>query len=155
MIVHTSVKGCRPMNIHNKRSFFRLPFQHPLCAELKIIDSDDIVPESRIIKAALLDLSAGGARFYTAAPLPEDDNLLVELKFTAMGKVYRPIGTIARSILQEEGHYEYSAQFSLNETETAALTGVLNQMSVKLRKIPVLSGCSFCTEEELREFNPL
>lgn len=143
------------MNINNMRSFFRVEFQHPLCAELKIIAYEEIDPESKVVKAALVNLSAGGARFYTAAPLPETDHLLVELKFTAMGKEYKPVGTIVRSILQEEGHYEYSAQFSLNETDIAALTGTLNQMSVRLRKTPVLSGCSFCTDEDLLEFKPL
>ncbi|MBP1156179.1 MULTISPECIES: PilZ domain-containing protein [unclassified Paenibacillus] len=143
------------MSVNNKRSFFRVEFQHPLCAELKIIDYEVIDPESKIVKAALVNLSAGGARFYTASPLPEEDHLLVELKFTAMGKEYKPVGTIARSILPEEGHYEYSAQFSLDETDTAALTGMLNQMSVKLRKTPVLTGCSFCTDEDLIGFKPL
>lgn len=144
------------MNIDNKRNFFRLPFQHPLCAELKIIGyKEEATPESRIVKAALLDLSAGGARFYTAAPLPEDDNLLVELKFTILGKEFKPVGTIVRTHTSEERHYGYSAQFSLDETAIASLTGVLNQMSVKLRKHPVLSGCSFCTEEDLLEFERL
>ncbi|NTZ18366.1 PilZ domain-containing protein [Paenibacillus sp. JMULE4] len=139
------------MSNANRRHFFRLPFQHPLCAELKMIDYKGLMPESRIVKAALLDLSAGGARFRTAAPLPDDDNLLVELKFTVM----QPVGTIVRSMRSEEEHDEYSIQFSWNEADIAALTGVLNQMAVKLRNKTVLPGCSFCTEEDLLEFKRL
>ncbi|MGF9715036.1 PilZ domain-containing protein [Paenibacillus naphthalenovorans] len=143
------------MSNANRRHFFRLPFQHPLCAELKMIDYKDLMPESRIVKAALLDLSAGGARFRTAAPLPDDDNLLVELKFTVMHKEFKPVGIIVRSMRSEEEHDEYSIQFSWNEADIAALTGVLNQMAVKLRNKTVLPGCSFCTEEDLLEFKRL
>lgn len=136
----------------NKRSFFRVPFAHPLGAELKIIGQNDMDSGTKMLPAAILDLSAGGARVYTAAPLPEESSLLVELRFTALGSVYRPFGPVVRSILTAQGQYEYSIQFSLDENGTAALTGMLNQLAVKLRKTPTLPSCSFCTEEELADF---
>ncbi|MFB6363882.1 PilZ domain-containing protein [Paenibacillus elgii] len=139
----------------NKRSFFRLRFQQPLCAELKLIGMADLEPEFKTRKAALLDLSAGGARFFTAAPLPDESRLLIELKFTALAKEYRVLGLLVRSGQTETGHPEYCIQFSHNETETAALTSMLNQLAIKLRKTTVISQCSFCTEEDLAEFGIL
>ncbi len=139
----------------NKRSFFRLRFQQPLCADLKIIGMADLEPEFKKTKAALLDLSAGGARFFTAAPLPDERHLLIELRFTALAKEYRTLGALVRSGRTETGHPEYGIQFSHTEKETAALTGMINQLAIKLRKTAVISQCSFCTEEILAEFGIL
>ncbi|UUZ85745.1 PilZ domain-containing protein [Paenibacillus sp. P26] len=140
---------------NNKRSFFRVSFRHPLGGEVKLIGWKDRNPDFLETKAAILDLSAGGARILTAAPLPEEPGLLVELRFTALGVLYRPIGLVVRTLLPVEGQYEYSIQFSLNEPDTAALTGMLNQLAIKLRKTPTPSNCSFCTEEELTAFHSL
>ncbi|MCP1306101.1 PilZ domain-containing protein [Paenibacillus tyrfis] len=130
-------------------------FQQPLRAELKIIGIADLEPEFKTMKAAMLDLSAGGARFLTAAPLPEESRLLIELKFTALAKEYRTLGILVRSGQTETGHPEYCVQFSHNEKETTALTSMINQLAIKLRKTTVISQCSFCTEEDLAEFGIL
>ncbi|TVY06717.1 PilZ domain-containing protein [Paenibacillus cremeus] len=143
------------MATDNKRNFFRLLFSHPIGAEIKIIGHDDSDPDYKVFKTALVDISAGGARFYTVNPLPEEHNLLVEMKFTALGKDFRLLGTIVRSILPEPGHYEYCSQFSLDEADTTALTSMINALSIKLRKTPTPSGCSFCPAEELADFLPL
>lgn len=140
------------MGTENRRSFFRLTFPIPLGADLKIIGTDDIDPEAKLYKAALVDLSAGGARFFTQDPLPEIPGLLAELRFISLGKEYRPFGPIVRTILTEPGHYEYSIQFSLDDSDTTALTGMLNQLAIKLRRKPNVAGCSFLTPEESAEF---
>lgn len=139
----------------NQRSFFRLQFAHPLGAEVKVIGLEDVMPDQKQTPAALIDLSAGGSRFFTASPLPSEPHALLELRFTAFGVVYRPLGIVVRSILPEEDHYEYCVQFSLDEPDTAAMTSMLNQMAIKLRKSPTLANCSFCTPQELALFKPL
>ncbi|WP_284638823.1 PilZ domain-containing protein [Paenibacillus silviterrae] len=143
------------MTNDNKRGFYRLQFIHPLLADAKLIGFDGLELDYKMVKAALLDLSAGGARFYTDAPFPDEGNLLVELRFMALGKEFRLLGLVVRTIRPVEEHYEYCVQFSLDEADTAALTSIVNQMSIKLRKTPVLSNCSFATEEELLAFMPL
>lgn len=143
------------MSTNNKRSFFRLDFKHPLGAEVKLIGLDETEVNHKTVKAAVMDLSAGGARFYTDAPLPEESNLLVELKFIGLGSTFRLLGIVVRTIHSAEEHYEYCIQFSLDEPDTAALTSLVNQLAIKLRKTDTLSNCSFCTEEELETFLPL
>jgi hypothetical protein len=140
---------------NNKRSFFRLDFKHPLGADVKVIGLDESELEHKIVKAAIMDLSAGGARFYTDAPLPDEMNLLVELKFIGLGSTCRLLGLVVRTIRSADGHHEYCVQFSLDEPDTAALTSLVNQLAIKLRKATTLSNCSFCTEEELESFLPL
>ncbi|WP_281887963.1 PilZ domain-containing protein [Paenibacillus sp. YYML68] len=139
---------------NNKRHYFRLTFQSPLGAELKIIGAEDVGAEMKWYQAALVDLSAGGARFYTSAPLPETENLLTELRFTILNVEHRPYGVIVRSILPEAGHYEYCIQFSWQDSETNVLTRMLHQLALRIRRNPIVSGCSFLTEEELAAFSP-
>ncbi|MGG2199464.1 MULTISPECIES: PilZ domain-containing protein [Paenibacillus] len=140
------------MSTNNKRNFFRLTFTVPLGADVKIFGMGDLDPETKLYKAALVDLSAGGARFFTQAPLPDKPGLLTELRFMCLGHEYRPYGPIVRSILPEPGHYEYCIQFSLDDTDTSALTRMLNQLAIKLRRTPNVPGCSFLTPEETAEF---
>ncbi|SDC77781.1 PilZ domain-containing protein [Paenibacillus sp. UNCCL117] len=143
------------MSLDNKRSFFRINLPQPLGADLKIIGTDHIDQHPKLHKAAIIDISAGGARFYTHAPLPDDHNLLAELKFLCMGKELRPYGVIVRSSLPEPGHCEYSLQFSLDDTDTADLAGTLNQLAIRLRKVTPMTSCSFLTPEEAARFFPL
>lgn len=141
----------------NKRKFFRVHFSHPLLAEIKLIglQDRDFEPEIKYYKAAVVDIGAGGARFYTETPLPDEHRLLVEMKFTVLGKLYSPLGTIVRSILPKQGHYEYCTEFSSQESETAALTSMLNNIAIKLRKSKTPEDCSFCSDEDLAAFMPL
>ncbi|AFC32053.1 PAS/PAC and GAF sensor-containing diguanylate cyclase/phosphodiesterase [Paenibacillus mucilaginosus 3016] len=137
----------------NKRRFFRLKLQRPLGAELRMVGVHDSHTVTRTMKTALLDLSAGGARFIATDPLPDEKHLLVELRFTALGRDYKPLGVIVRTV-DTGGHPQYCAQFSLDEQDTATLASVINQLSIKLRRSPVLSSCSFVPEEELEGLGP-
>ncbi|MCZ8518909.1 MULTISPECIES: PilZ domain-containing protein [Paenibacillus] len=138
----------------NKRRFFRLKLQHPLGAELRMVGVHDTQTIRHTLKTALLDISAGGARFIATGPLPEEKHLLFELRFTALGKDYKPLGVMVRKVETAGGHPQYCAQFSLDEQDTASLASVINQLSVKLRKNPVLSSCSFLTDEDLQTLGP-
>ncbi|MEK8129823.1 PilZ domain-containing protein [Paenibacillus filicis] len=143
------------MSQDNKRSFFRLALSQPLGAELKIIGAEWIDSTFKQHKAAIVDISAGGARFYTPSPLPEQLGLLAELKFQCLGKELRPYGIIVRAVLPEPGHCEYSLKFSLDDTDTSDLAGTLNQFAIRLRKQTPMSSSSFLTPEEASEFGPL
>ncbi|WP_159887678.1 PilZ domain-containing protein [Paenibacillus puerhi] len=143
------------MSLENKRHFFRVSLPQPLGAELKIIGADDIDSHYKVHKAAIIDLSAGGARFFTPSPLPDRPSLLAQLTFLCVGKEYRPYGPIIRASLPEPGHCEYSVQFSLDDTDTAELAGALNQLAIRLRKPAALTSCSFLTSEEISVFRPL
>ncbi|WP_248926535.1 PilZ domain-containing protein [Paenibacillus hamazuiensis] len=142
------------MNTENKRSFFRLSFVHPLCAELKIIGLPDDA-EVKTAKIAIHDISAGGMRFVSDINFSEELNVLFEVKFTALGKPYKILGQLLRVKEVKPQIYEYSTKFSLNEPEESALVSMLNALSIKLRKVNVLSSCSFCTDEELAQFKLL
>jgi hypothetical protein len=143
------------MSQENKRRFFRLAMPQPLGADLKIIGADWIESTSKLHKAAIIDLSAGGARFYTQTPLPEQLGLLAELRFQCLGKELRPYGVIVRAALPGPGPCEYSLQFSLDDTDTSDLAGTLNQFAIRLRKQMPMSTSSFLTEEEASAFQPL
>jgi hypothetical protein len=142
------------MNYENKRSFFRLSFAHPLCAEFKRVGLPDTL-EPKTSKIAILDISGGGMRFRSDINFTEELYVLFEAKFTGLGKTYKLLGQILRMKPVHSDIYEYSAKFSLNESDESALISLLNSMSIKLRKTKVLSSCSFCTEEELSRFHLL
>ncbi|TBL78224.1 PilZ domain-containing protein [Paenibacillus thalictri] len=142
------------MNRENQRSFFRLAFEHPLCAELKIIGLQDGL-ETKTGKIAIHDVSAGGMRFWSDIDFTNELNVLFEAKFIGLGKPYKLLGQILRIKEVKPRIYEYSSKFSLSEAEESALISLLNAMSIKLRKMKMLSSCSFCTNEELELFQLL
>lgn len=140
------------MNAENKRHFFRVSFPHPLCAELKIIGTPDTL-ETKTGKIAIHDMSAGGMRFRSDINFTNELHILFEAKFTALGKPYKLLGQILRAKEIHSPIYEYSAKFSLGAQAESDLVHILNMLSIKLKKTKVLSSCSFCTEEELKQFN--
>jgi hypothetical protein len=142
------------MTTNNQRSFFRLSFNHPLCAEFKLIGeaTDDAMKQSKI---AILDISAGGTKFISTIDFTDELHSLFEIKFMALGKPYKLLGQLLRCRTIHAGIYECSSRFSITEAEENALTSVLNNIAIKMRKAKslTLTNCSFCTQEELAEFH--
>jgi hypothetical protein len=134
----------------NKRSFYRLSFEHPLCSDLKIVGAYGKEMESKKTRVVVKDISAGGLRFSTRLNLPPEANMVLEFRFTLLDKEVRTIGVIQRKWEPDDTHMiDYGVKFTIFENDEIALSGMINNLAVRLKRSPMLSSCSFCTEEDL------
>lgn len=138
------------MSTHNNaRNYFRLNFEHPLCAECKIIGVSGATVESKKTIICVLDLSANGMRYVSRLALPADGNILLEYRFVILGQEIKILGTIVRRKQASDTVFEYAVVFSAYDNEMDALSGLINILAIKLRKVKTLSNCSFCTQEQI------
>lgn len=131
----------------NKRRFFRLAFSHPLCADMKMIPLEDVDLDNRSTRVGIVNISGGGLKFVSPMKLPDDVQMLLEFKFVMLNKEVKLLGQIVRRM--ETERFEYSVNFTLDDNQLSSLIQLINTLSVKLRKQPRLSSCSFCTDDEM------
>jgi hypothetical protein len=140
------------MSTVNKREYFRIGLKIPLSAQLKIVGINNTLVETKYASIFVTDISAGGLRIHSKLDLPLHIDLLLEFTFSLFHKDVKFLGTIVRKSTLTSTLFEYGIRFSLNETQHALLTGHLNLLSIRLRQSSMITSCSFCTEEELKEF---
>jgi len=60
--------------VENKRNYYRVCIEKPLCGGFKIIECNAMSLSTRLIKACITDIGPGGLSFATKLSLPVDDN---------------------------------------------------------------------------------
>lgn len=136
----------------NRREYYRLTLHIPLTSRFKIIGYKQTQVNSSSTFIYIVDISAGGLRMHSKLNLPEREGLLLEFRFQLFNRELCVLGTIIRKKLLMGSIYEYGVEFSLDDLIREVLLSHLHLLSVRLRNTPVLTSCSFCTEEELQSF---
>jgi hypothetical protein len=140
------------VSINNQREYFRIGLQIPLSAQLKIIGINKILVDTKFAQIFVTDISAGGLCIHSKLDLPLHMDLLLEFNFSLFDKQMKVIGTVTRKSNLENALFEYGIQFFIDENLHKELLGKLNLLHVRLRQTNVISSCSFCSEEEMKQF---
>lgn len=139
-------------NSNNRREFYRLTLHIPLSAQFKIIGYNQTALNSNSSYIYIVDLSAGGLRMHSRLNLPPNEGLLLEFRLRLFDREITVLGVIVRKTAMPGGIFEYGISFSLNDQTKELLLGSIHLLSIRLRNTPVLTSCSFGTEEEVRKF---
>ncbi|MFD0680324.1 MULTISPECIES: PilZ domain-containing protein [unclassified Paenibacillus] len=140
------------MSKANKREYFRIGLKIPLSAQLKIVGINNILVDTKYARIFVTDISAGGLRVHSKLDLPLNIDLLLEFMFSLFHSELKVLGTIVRKSAISSTMYEYGIRFSLDENQHTLLMGHLNLLSIRLRQSNIISSCSFCSEEEMKQF---
>ncbi|MNC22022.1 hypothetical protein D3C75_700110 [compost metagenome] len=84
--------------------------------------------------------------------LPLLGSLLLEFDIELFHSKLKLLGSVLRKRLLHDGIYEYGVEFILDDALREQLLGHIHLLSIRLRHNQVLSSCSFCSEEEWKEF---
>jgi hypothetical protein len=133
----------------NRRKFFRLPLPHPLSSDVTIIRIKDNVIESGSAQVLIEDIGPGGLRFVSDIKLPVTPQVILEFETKILHHTLQLPGYIVRKIDREKILYEYGVKFTLDYNEHKELFQLLQLMSIRLKRTPVVGGCRFATTEEL------
>lgn len=136
----------------NRREFYRLTLHIPLSSRFKIIGFNQTEVNSNSSYIYIVDISAGGLRMHSKLDLPVREGLLLEFRFQLFNRELCVLGTIIRKKNIQDDIYEYGIEFTLNDSVRENLLGQLHLLSIRLKNTPVLTSCSFCSEEELNRF---
>lgn len=136
----------------NKRQFYRLTLHVPLAARFRIIGFQNTKLISNNGTTYIADISAGGMRMHSRLNLPLMESLLLEFDIELFHSKLKLLGCVLRKELLHEGIYEYGVEFILDDAVREQLLGHIHLLSIRLKHNQVLASCSFCSEEEWKEF---
>jgi hypothetical protein len=137
------------MEFQNKRQFFRLLLPHPLSADVTIIKIKENAIETGNTRVLIEDISPGGLRFVSNIKLPVTHEVILEFRTDILAKTLYLPGYIVRKTDRAMGIYEYGVKFTLDDNDYATLSQLLNLLTIRLKRTPIVSGCRFATEEEM------
>ncbi|MBN6186821.1 PilZ domain-containing protein [Aneurinibacillus sp. BA2021] len=137
------------MEGQNRRQFFRLPLPHPLSSDVTIIRIKDNAVEAGKAQVLIEDISPGGLRFISDVKLPATPQVILEFETEILNNTIQLPGYIVRKLPREDELYEYGVTFTLDEAVYTELIPLLQLLSIRLRRTPIVGGCRFASNEEL------
>lgn len=140
------------MAIPNKRQFYRLTLGVPLAARFRIIGCHNTELASNLGTTYIADISAGGIRMHSRLDLPLLESLLLEFDMELFHTRLKLLGCVLWKNPLYDGIYEYGVEFILDDSMREQLLGHIHLLSIRLRHAHVLASCSFCTNEEWKDF---
>jgi c-di-GMP-binding flagellar brake protein YcgR len=133
----------------NRRKFFRVQLEVPLCSDISIVKINDRPIDSSSTKICVSDLSAGGLLFNSNLNFPVDESILFEFHTKLLDVNLKVLGKIVRKQEWKEGIFQYGVSFVIHDMEREPLIKLLNNLSIKLRNRGRLSNTSVCSKRDI------
>jgi len=116
-----------------RRKYFRVDFIQLLEADMTILEINGKRTHVGSTKVVVKDMGPGGLRFVSNIRLPIKRDLVLQFTTELLGKEIKVYGCPVWMEVVLEQLYEYGVEFTFDENDRMYLTGVLNQVQVKMR----------------------
>ncbi|WP_273222643.1 PilZ domain-containing protein [Geosporobacter ferrireducens] len=134
--------------LNDKREYFRIRLNHPLCATMTIVLVDGQPMKTGSTNVCIKDIGPGGLRFMSHLKLPESKKVILEFDARICGQDYQFWGSVIRTHKKEAGVWEYGVEFYIDEATRSKYVYLFNQLAIKLYKYKQWHSCSICTKDE-------
>lgn len=156
-----ATKKCKPINVNSSRSFegeerrrfFRIDFYQLLEADMTIMKIDGQATGVGNTKVIIKNMGPGGLCFVSNIRLPINRNIVLKFTTELLGKDIMVYGCPVWKEETDDDLHEYGIEFTFDENERMALTGVLNQLQVKLRNNTKCTDGRFVSVSPARYFS--
>jgi diguanylate cyclase (GGDEF)-like protein/PAS domain S-box-containing protein len=135
--------------VKNRRAYFRLNFDFPLCGAMTIIkfrDQDVRLGKSRVL---IENISLGGLCYLSNINLPIQKNMIIKFTLMIFGKELQLIGKNVWK-LEENGIWRYGFMFHFDEGQRNSFAPILNQLTIQLKKDALLPGFHFLQGDKFK-----
>ena len=152
-------KRCRPIikpatsseikvknNIKEKRKYFRLTLPQLLEADMTIIEVNAKKVNVGNTKALVENIGPGGLCFISNIRLPVTRNVILQFVSQLAGKEIKVYGFCVWMEEIGDNLYKHGVEFTIDENERTNLTGILNQVQIKMRNNIVFADGRFVTQ---------
>lgn len=142
----------------NIRDFYRVELEYALASEMTIVRVQGKEVNLGQAPVLILDISPGGLRFLSHLKLPSNPSILLSFSAQILGESLTINGFIVRfKKIDNEAVdlYEYGVNFQINHSSQSALYKLLNELSLKLRKTPLVQNCNFIKVDCINYFRQL
>jgi PilZ domain. len=119
---------------NNKRKYFRVNFDIPLCTDMTISEIGGKKIKTGTSKVCVLDVGVGGLAFSSSLDFPIDNKVIFKFSAKIMGENITFLGNMVRRTTIRPGTYKYGVQFVVDEQSETTHIRLLNKLSIGLRK---------------------
>jgi diguanylate cyclase (GGDEF)-like protein/PAS domain S-box-containing protein len=130
-------------NVPNRRQFFRIEFPFPLRAEMTVEEINGKKINIGYTEILIENISAGGLRFLSTIEFPRRSNVLYKIRTELMDNVWEFWGSIVWEKEIMPDIHQNGVMFRMDEDQQSSIIQMLNQLSVKLRRDPLVPKSSF------------
>ncbi|MDP4144007.1 MAG: PilZ domain-containing protein [Bacillota bacterium] len=118
----------------NRRKYFRIDLDTPLCTEMTIVEVKGKKIKTSITNVCVIDIGAGGLAFTSKLNFPIGKEVIFRFNTTIFKESISFIGNIIRRTEIRDGIYKYGVQFILDEQTETEYIKIFNRLLIALKK---------------------
>lgn len=155
-------KNCKPMKVNDagevqfeeRRKYFRIEFSFMLEAIMTIMEISGKKAQIGNTKVIVKNIGPGGLCFISNIRFPITRDIILQFSTQLLGKEIKVFGCPVWSADTDGNLYEYGIEFTFDENERVNVTGVLNQVQIKMKNNKGFNEGSFITTSIKQYFQP-
>ncbi|MCA0971697.1 EAL domain-containing protein [Halobacillus litoralis] len=113
-----------------QREHYRVQFDSPVRTRMKLTQVRGKDVDVGFTEVLMKDLSIGGLKFVSALNIPVRPDVKIQFELSLLGQTLNVQGQIMWKNEMKYDTYDYGVQFSVSEVEEAALSKLVNKLSV-------------------------
>lgn len=137
------------IGMNEKRRYFRVPLNTPLCSDITIVKINDKEIDSGVNKICVNDIGPGGLLFTSNLNFPADKNIIFEFFTELLDEHIEARGHIVRKTAWKTSIYQYGVCFDIEDKNKEKLIKLFNNLAIKLRNRRGLTNSSFCPKSDI------
>lgn len=138
----------------NKRKFFRVKHDLPLCASMSIYSVNGRMVMSRGTFVCIKNIGPGGLCFLSNLSFPAINTAIFSFKLLLLGSNFTFYGYIVRSKPVNDQIKEYGVKFTETLNNSMEVAKIMNQWSIAINKkklSDLKNNCSLCTKKSMED----
>ena len=128
----------------NKRKFFRVYPDKPICTKLSIISMSGNLIKTNTCNVCVKDIGIGGLQFLAKLDFPVGKNIVYKFKILILNECHYVEGNIVWKKEEESGNLCYGVNFILNDNDISYYFTVFNNFALIVKRNSLHHGCNFC-----------
>jgi len=123
-----------PDGVENRRAFFRIDLDIPMCGQLTILEVDGVEIKKGYTGICIEDIGVGGVRFKSKLDIPKKNDVRLGIKFKVYNKEYLLPATVIWKSDVDKAFKRYGCRFEILDSEKENYLGVFNRFSISCAK---------------------
>jgi len=134
----------------NKRNFFRIRFDLPICSKVSIYTIDNTEVNSGYTYACIKDIGPGGLCFHSQLDFPVKVKMTLNFNMIFINKPIDIKGSIVRKRRISDNKWEYGVEFNLSYRMRLKYMRLFNEVAIQIYKNKNYLINSFCNSKECK-----
>lgn len=133
----------------NKRQFYRIHFENPLCSQMTIVKFKGNSLKMGYANVCVKDIGPGGLSFLSVLDLPIGSDSVYRFRIKLFGESKSMSGEIVRIRPLKDNVKEYGVKFTFTDTDEPSYIADFHKLQISLARDIKSNCCEFCRKESI------